>query len=935
MTLTLVTGRPNAGKTGHLYGPVIKAAAAGLSPVILLPSMPDARRAAEEFAHRGVTGVRTTVLDRWIAELWSLYGDGRRIVEPGVREVLLRRARDETPLRSLVHSAGTPGFVRLLAAVAERLPDLEQARPRSSEDREVLDVLRRYDRVLAEEGLVELAVASTLLGTSLPPLSGPVVVNRFTDLSAAQEAFVCGLAAVAEVGVALPWEEGHPATDALTPLVGRLVERGRHVHVRTEEREDELTALEGALYRPERPQTPTGAVVFAEAAGTDLEAVLAVDLAAECIAGGTEPGRIVMAFRSAAARAPLIEAAAAQSGLDVDVDVAMPLTDVPMGRALIALLDVAAGRDSSRERLLAYLGSPYSGVSPVELERADTAWRRARVSGPRLLEDASRLAGPGQAIRLARAVAATPLTRGNARKWKSLLDALLASADGRRGLGHAAGSWDCAVHREALRTVALLAEGVAGGVGEPEVRAALVRASVSPGGPERENAVLFTEAHRVRSRRFDVVILGGLTAAEFSSERPRPIGAELLERLGLPSGTDERASERLLFYTIVTRPRERLYLLRQATDASGQAVRPSVFWEEVLDLYRGNDPAELERHPEGVPLVRRPLTALASDSVAYTAGRRADRSGAQGAPWRPQRGRLLSEQVKAEIGSREEFSVSELEAYSACPYRWFFDRAISPREIDAAFEAREAGSIAHEVLAAFYAHWSPTDASRRVTPADLPEALGVLDGALEEVLATGPDAIGLAEELTVEQVKRWVRAAIEDDALLLPGYLPIAHEFAFGRAGERPFEFGGVALRGRVDRIDGRGDGLVVTDYKSSSTVSGHGSFETRGIMQLPVYLAATAKLLGGEPDGAVFRSLRSRTARGFWREDRLSLHECGSRVDAVGPGEVSAILEAAANRVAAAAEGIRAGDITPHRGGCGECGFCAARSVCGEAVAE
>jgi hypothetical protein len=935
MTLTLVTGRPNAGKTGHLYGPAIEAAVAGLSPVILLPSMPDARRAAEEFAGRGATGVRTTVLDRWIAELWSLHGDGRRIVEPGVREILLRRACEKATLRALVHSAGTPGFVRLLASVAERVPELGQARPRSTEDREFLDVLERYDRVLAVEGLVELAVASRLLGTSPPPVGGPVAVNRFTDLSAAQEVFVCGLAGIADVSVALPWEEGHPATEALTPLVDRLAELGRHVHVGTVESAGELPALEGALYRPERPHAATGAVVFGEAAGEDLEAVLAVDLAAERIAGGTEPERVVIAFRNAAARAPLIEAAAAQAGIDVDVDVALPLTDVPMGRALTALLDAAAGRDPSRERLLAYLGSPYSGVSAAELERVDTAWRRARASGHRLLDDASRLAGPGSAIRYARAVTAAPLTRRNSRKWKSLLDSLLACADERRGLGHAEGFWDCAVHREALRTVASLAEGVAGGVGEPEVRAVLAGASVSPGGPERADAVLFTEAHRVRSRRFDVVILGGLTAAEFSSERPRPIGAELLDRLGLPSGTDERASERLLFYTIVTRPRERLYLLRQATDASGLAVRPSVFWEEVLDLYRGSDTAELERHPEGVPLIRRPLTALASASVAYTAGRRASRSGAQSAPWRPRRGMLLSEQVRAEIGSREEFSVSELEAYAACPYRWFFDRAISPREIDAAFEAREAGSIAHEVLAAFYARWSPPDAPRRVTPADLPEALGVLDRTLEEVLSMIPDTIGLAEDLTVEQVKRWTRAAIEDDALLLPGYLPVAHEFAFGGSEERPFEFGGVALRGRVDRIDMRGDGVVVSDYKSSGTVAGHGSFETRGIMQLPVYLAATTTLLGREPDGAVFRSLRSRSVRGFWRGDRLSLLECGSRADAVGPDEVSAILESAALRVAAAAEGIRAGDIAPRRGGCGGCGFCAARSVCGEVVAE
>ncbi len=932
MSLTLFTGRPNAGKTGRLYRPIIDAAARAGSPVVLLPSTPDARRAAREFSSRGISGVRTAVLDRWIAELWSLHGDGRRIVDSVAREALLMRACADRQLRALARSAGSPGFVRLLSALAERVPAVEEASARSPQEREIVAVLGRYEEILVRDGLIELSTASVLLGSASPRPEGPVAINRFTDLSPAQEAFACGLAQVAEVGVALPWEEGHPATEVLTPLVKRLAERGRHEHVGSPDPEGELARLEHALYRPGTPHAPTGAVVLAEAAGRDLEVVLAVDIAADHIERGVPAGHVAIVFREAGSRVALVEAAAKQAGVDVQTDVALPLAGTPMGTALLALVDAACGREPSRERLLAYLASPYSGVDATHLERADAAWRRTRAAGSRMLADAGRMPGCGHAVRLARALSGAPLTSRNARHWQSLIDMLLASADARRGLSHAAGSWDCAVQRAAVSTLAALAEGIGEDVGGAEVRAALARAPVSSGGPEREDAVVFTEAHRVRGRRFDVVILGGLSAGEFSPERPRPLATELLDGLGLPSGSDERAAERLLFYTVATRPRTALHLVRQSTDANGEALRPSAFWEEVLDLYRTPGGGDPERHPEGLPVEVRPLTVLGSDSVAYTPGRRAERMAGPRRPWRPRRGALVSPTARAALQDIDEFSVSELEAYAACPYRWFVERAVRPREIDAAFEAREAGSLAHGVLAAFYERWSTPEAPRRVTPESLPEAQAVLGEVLYEAVESGPRTIGLAEELTVDKVRRWVADAIADDALLLPGYVPLACEFAFGRAEERPFEFGGVALRGRIDRIDRRGGGLVVTDYKSAGVVPGHGSFDSRGIMQLPVYLAAASALLDGEPDGAIFRSLSSRTARGFWRADRLSLLECGSRTDAVGPDEVSGILGQAADRVAAAAEGIRTGHIAPVQGGCSACASCSARAVCREA---
>ncbi|MDY0087731.1 MAG: PD-(D/E)XK nuclease family protein [Coriobacteriia bacterium] len=932
MALTLVTGLPNAGKSGRLYSPIIESAKAGESPVVALPSAPDARRVADEFTARGVGGVRTVVLDRWIGELWALYGDGRRLVQTATREVLARRACAVTALTALEEAAQLPGLVTLVAALAETAPNLTAVKAGSPEDRDVLAALERYTHLLDLEGLVEPASAAASLGTNPPELGGPVAINRFTDLSAAQEAFICGLASCVDVGVALPWDKTHPATEAVAGLVNRLSLVGQHTHVDSPEPEGELQHFERELFGPREVLEPTGEVVFGEAASPELEIVLALDCAAECIEAGVAPERIAVLFRDAASRMDLARAAAQQVGIDINLDVTLALSATHMGRALLALMDVAAGRDLTRGRLMGFLASPYSGATGAQIEDLDARWRRARTSGTRLLDDAARIEPLSRAIRSARRLAHAASGLDAVETWKYLVDSMLVAADERRGLAHEAGSWDCAVHRTVLEVISSLAD-TREGLHEPEARIALARASVSRGGPERIGEVVFTEAHRVRSRRFDVVIVGGLTAAEFSAQRARPFAAEWLEGLGLPTGPDSSAAERLLFHTLATRPRKRLYLLRSVSDMSGDTVRPSVFWEESLDLYRTFEDVRSGTHPKGIPVRRLGQTSLAREAVAYTPGRRKTRSAVEPSSMRPPRGVLLSDRVRDALASRDEFSVSELEVYATCPYRWFFERALRPRELDVAFEAREAGSMAHEVLATFYTRWSADGEARRITPGTLSEAREVARTVFEEVMADSPRPADLVEELTREEVCRWVMNVIEDDATWLPEHVPFAHEVAFGKAEGCPFEFGGVLLRGRVDRVDVDGVGLVVTDYKSASTVYGHGSFVAQGVLQLPVYLAAAAQMFELPPHGGVFRSLRSRSARGLWLKERFSDMELGKRTDGVTSEEMATILADAQERVAHAAEGIRAGEISPRAGGCSSCRTCTARSLCKEAA--
>lgn len=930
MPLTLVTGRPNAGKSGFLYERILAAADAGSDSVLVLPSVPDAHRAAHEFALREVAGVRTAVLDQWIAGLWALHGDGTRIVTSAVRTVLVREACAGEPFRALASSAATPGFVDMVAQVAENLADPMRVQPRSPEERELAAALERYFALLEREGLVELSRAALLLSESALPLTGTVALNRFSSFSPAQEAFVLGLAATADVLVSLPWEEGHPATDGLTPLVRRMAERGAHEHVRADEPAGELQLLEERLFcgTSEPPIEPTGAVTLAEAASIEVESAHAVDLALRAIDEGVDADRIVIAFRDPRSRTSLVSVAARRAGVEIDVDVAVPMPQPPMGSALMALLDAVSGFDASRERLAAYLHTPYSGLPSTELERLDARWRRRRTPAERVLAEAASASG-NRAISLARSACRGPLTAERVKIWKSLLDVMILSS--RRDPDPERDAWDAAVHREALRTLSSLADCVGRGVGLTDVLAALRRTRVTRGGSERPGAVLLTEAHRVASRRFDIVIVGGLTANEFSPEAARSVRRRLLERLGVEPHIDEQGAERLLFYSVATRPRKRLHLLRQTNDGAGQPVAASTFWNDVGDLYRAAADPSAQGEPPDVPCTVVGLPAALRNGIADRQGCRAERVAqiAFGGERCARRGTVRSAAVTQALADREEFGVRELETYSRCPYLWFFEHELRPRVLDGAFEPRHAGTLAHVALARFYERWSSAETPRRVTPEGLSEALDVVAGVLDEVLAEWPSPEDLAEQLVVDRVRRWVMDAVRDDALLLPAYTPLAHEFAFGRAEGRPFEFGGVLLRGRVDRVDVCEEGAVVTDYKSSAQVHGHASFATNHTIQLPAYLAAVTHHLGVSGDGAVFRSLGKRVARGFWRADRVSFDACGAKADAVTAQAVEEILADAAERVAMAAAGIRAGEISPRREACAQALRCPARSAC------
>ena len=169
-----------------------------------------------------------------------------------------------------------------------------------------------------------------------------------------------------------------------------------------------------------------------------------------------------------------------------------------------------------------------------------------------------------------------------------------------------------------------------------------------------------------------------------------------------------------------------------------------------------------------------------------------------------------------------------------------------------------------------------------------------------------------------------------DDAYLLPGFVPSDHELSFGGPGEAAIELGGVGFVGRIDRIDTSERGVFVTDYKSSRHVIGHEKFAAEAKVQAVVYALVAREASGLPVAGSVYRSLRSRQMRGFWRADLLGgMLSFGHEDDSIGEARFGELVGETAALIETAVSGIRAGRVPREPADKKTCGFCVLKTQC------
>jgi len=952
MTLRVLIGCANSGKTDAVVREIRSTIADRRSALLLLPSQPEVARATLSYASVAAVGLRIATLDEFMDEIWQGFGDGREIVSPVQRITLVEESGKNWQPTSFMPSSAH-GTLALLGRVVERAAESPRGPDQHSlpegTARDIAALVERYQALLDASGLVERSEAHREITDTISRLRLPdlIAADGFTGFTRAQEKFLVRAADTTAVLATLPYCAGAPATEGASGVLARLAAVGSVKIIE----DDGAGSPPAELVRLARhlgsvgtdAVSPGGALVLSEAWGGRAEAARIARDVQDALEAGIEPSSIAVVFREVAPHLRDLRAELRDAGVEAEYDARIRFGATELGRVLLALLRIEALPHAA---LMDALRSPY-GPSPDHVldefdehvrrrsstARAARAWfARTHPPTARFLRDVQRLHdAPARDVE---------------RAWFGLVSQML-----RMGRSASDGSDELTVDAAAARVFFdALSSLRAAGAGriEPDRFADVLRhAHVALSSTDDPERVQVMEAERARGRRFRCVILGGLTAGEFPRTPAEDAlsDAEVVEAFS-ESGIDlsprgSLGDERLLFYQVVTRATERLVLSRRTHDEQGRPLRPSIFVEEVLDLYR--DPVTREgfaglppvralgpgcaaEHPDGPRSGRRTLRAElerrghADSAIGHTGVLRRVR---------PRPGRL-SEAARRLVADREVFSASEIETYLQCPFRWCVQQLVKPKEIDGRFDHAATGRLAHEILYRFYEALAVRAGVTRVDSETLDRALPIHD-EVADLCIKAFSGLTAAEAMACRAVARKTRSLVEADATLLPGFAPVRHEWSFGIGGDDHAEaFDGFSLAGRVDRVDSDGQRLVLTDYKSGDVGAEHGfvRFECAGVVQLPLYAAVASRRFGLPVAAGVYRSLKGGKPRGFVGTDLAS--SAFVRTDVVADADAMAALVAdSISRAGNAVERLRSGDISAHPRGATCPPYCAARAFC------
>jgi ATP-dependent helicase/nuclease subunit B len=413
--------------------------------------------------------------------------------------------------------------------------------------------------------------------------------------------------------------------------------------------------------------------------------------------------------------------------------------------------------------------------------------------------------------------------------------------------------------------------------------------------PPALDQVLIGAIDRARSPDLKLVLVLGVNEAVFPAAPAAPViltetDREELGRHGAAPGPDLRerlARERYLGYIACTRASERLVVTFSRHDADGRTLNSSPFIAQLrrifpdLEVGEFNGEVRLDEAEHVSEIAPRLVEMQAHRESRIKTPLPAQRGEGRGAgrvenwdellqlpalvEWmenlralrEPDPAERLSPALAEKLfGPTLRSSVSRLEAFAQCPFRFFVHSGLRAEERKVfELDAREQGSFQHEVLKMFHEQLSAEAKRwRDITPSDARElvskiaavlALNYRDGLLRADGQSRFTARVLAESLQdfVETLVAWMHGQYEFD----PAVAEL--EFGIGDSGAPAWEINlgtglKLALRGRIDRIDlcrETGDRAlcVVMDYKSSRRKLDKILVEHGVQLQLLAYLAA------------------------------------------------------------------------------------------------
>ncbi|MGB2958857.1 MAG: PD-(D/E)XK nuclease family protein, partial [Bacteroidota bacterium] len=244
----------------------------------------------------------------------------------------------------------------------------------------------------------------------------------------------------------------------------------------------------------------------------------------------------------------------------------------------------------------------------------------------------------------------------------------------------------------------------------------------------------------------------------------------------------------------------------------------------------------------------------------------------------------LPEDLQANLAAHHNatFSVSQLETYAACPFKFFAERVLAlqvKEEFREELTPLERGSLLHEALFSFYTArreldqpplWRCTGeeferasgelariVNERLSSLDIPDAFWEIDK--QALLGRPGGTPGVLQEFLQREREREVEPAPEFFEVAFGG--PPGMVFDAGLSQEEPVSVGRIRLKGKMDRIDLAADHFTIIDYKTGTKLPTSSDIRNGVSLQLPLYLLVAQRLLaeGGSPGRAPAGALHYR----------------------------------------------------------------------------
>jgi ATP-dependent helicase/nuclease subunit B len=438
--------------------------------------------------------------------------------------------------------------------------------------------------------------------------------------------------------------------------------------------------------------------------------------------------------------------------------------------------------------------------------------------------------------------------------------------------------------------------------------------------------VLVGAVDRSRNPDLQTVLVRGLNETVFPQTPARTVlltepDREALLALGLeldPSHAEQAVRERYLGYIACTRARQRLVLTYALRDLADHPLNPSVFIDQLRRLFPGLE-------PEFVPVEADWREgAHAAELVAPMLRNRLRQPGhvVQGlaqledlpyfrpvlARWLQVSGakdftRLSPGQARTLYGPELETSISQLEDYAACPFKFFVVRGLRAEERpEFAIDPRERGSFQHEALMTFHRRLQARQTRwRELSPAEARGLIGEIGTELQQSFRDGLFTTTAERRFQARALTSRLQDLIEVLVHWAGQYAfdPWQVELGFGLPGDAlpawRLDLGegrGLKLRGRIDRVDvlpnnAESAYVVVIDYKLSGQELKPVKLEHGLDLQLLAYLGALEDLPDAQasfgaarlvPAGGFYVGLRGQGGAGKNRAEVLAGQEAARR---------------------------------------------------------